>query len=246
VLTGFTGPHLPQRQLCPADTFVLSAVLLVFGTLTGVPDQIGAPPAFTGASNRKSLRQTWQVLTGFPGPHLSQRQLYPADTFVLSAVLLVFVTLTGAPDQIGAPPAFTGALNRSGRCWKAFQVLPYHRDNCVPRTLVLSAVLLVFGTLTGAPDQIGAPPAFTGAFRQIWQVMTGFTGPHLWQRQLCHTDTCTLSSPTVLWTKKVLQSPDKTGSPPGSIHLPRSRRTFILVSNNLETMPEPLNHIASP
>ncbi len=154
MLTGFPGPHLSQRQLCPADTFVLSAVLLVFGTLTGAPDQIGAPPAFTGftgphlsqrqlcpadtctlssptvlwysyrrsgpdrcsASIYRCLRQNWQMLTGFTGPHLSQKQYCVQRTLVLSAVLLVFGTLTGAPDQVGAPPAFTGASDRTGRC----------------------------------------------------------------------------------------------------------------------------------
>ncbi len=47
---------------------------------------------------------------------LSQRELCPANTFVLSPVLLVFVTLTNALDQIGPPPAFTGASDKPGRC----------------------------------------------------------------------------------------------------------------------------------
>jgi hypothetical protein len=57
---------------------------------------------------------------------------------------------------------------RPGRCRQALQFLAYHRDNCVPRTLVLSAVLLVFGTLTGAPDQIGAASGFAFATFQTY------------------------------------------------------------------------------
>jgi hypothetical protein len=99
ILTGLWSLDFtdPQAQLYTGH-IVLSPVLQAFrpnrcSTPTGAPDQIGAPPAFTGAFDIKSLRPVWQVLTDFTVPH-------------------------------------------------------YHRDNCVPRTLVLSAVL--YGTLTGA------------------------------------------------------------------------------------------------
>ncbi len=80
--------------------------------------------------------------------------------------------------------------------------------------------------------------SFYRCLRQNWQMLTGFTGPHLSQRQLCPADTCTLSSHTVLWTKNVLQTRQLLCQ---ALHLPRSRSTFILVSNYLETMFELFN-----
>jgi hypothetical protein len=94
--------------------------------MTGATDQKVAPPAFTGA-----FRQIWQVLTCFTGPHLSQRQLCPTYTFVLLAVLLVLSTLSGAPDQIGALPAFTGAFRQT---WQVLYRL--YRSSLITETIV--------------------------------------------------------------------------------------------------------------
>ncbi len=191
--------QVPQTNLAGADRLYRSSLITETIVSCGHICTLSSPTGLwysdrrsghdrCSASLYKCLRQTWQVLIGFTGPHLSQRQLCPADTFVLSAVLLVFGTLTGTPDMIGAPPAFTSASDKPGAD-------RLYRSSLITETTVSCG--------------------------------------HI----------CTLSSPTGLWTKKVLQTRQELRQ---ALHLPCSRQTFILVSIYLETMPEPLNHIASP
>ncbi len=142
-MPAFTGP-LDIRSSLITETIVSCGHICTLSSPTVLCNSDRSyGPDRCSASLCRCLRQkiTQTVLAG--ADRLSRSSLITA-TIASRGHICTLSSPTGLwysdrhSGEIGAPPSFTGALDRPDRCLQAFQVLTYHKDNCVMCTNLYS------------------------------------------------------------------------------------------------------------